>query len=107
MTLLKLKKLIIKYVYRYLIKPNYNLILADDFNVQLNESKIGELRLKQFLGSNHLKTVIDIGASYGDFIHIVQEDKSSIQIYAFEPIVSVFKCLQERYNCVNGIELYI
>lgn len=106
MTLFKLKKLIIKYVYRYLIKPNYNLILADDFNIQLNESKIGELRLKQFLVSNHLKTVIDIGASYGDFINIVRENKSNIQIYAFEPIVSVFKCLQERYNCANGIELY-
>jgi FkbM family methyltransferase len=106
MTLFKLKKLIIKYVYRYFIKPNYNLILADDFNIQLNESKIGELRLKQILSSNHLKTVIDIGASYGDFIHIVQEAKSDIKIYGFEPIVSVFKCLQERYNSASGIELY-
>jgi hypothetical protein len=106
MPLFKLKKLIIQYVYRHLIKPHYNLISSNDFNVQQNESKLGEVRLKQFLDLCHIKSVIDIGASYGDFIHVVREAKSNILIYGFEPIASVFKSLQERYNRVSEIELY-
>lgn len=100
------KNIVLKYLNRFLIKYNKNLISAEEKNIQLLESKIGEIRLKFLLGSLGIKTVIDIGASYGDFIHLAQSSNSSIKIYGFEPISNVFDSLKYRYAGKNEIELY-
>jgi FkbM family methyltransferase len=78
----------------------------NDKNIQLLECQIGEARLKNFLNSLDIKTLIDIGASHGDFINLVQQSKPNIHIYGFEPIPEVFNSLQERFVETNEVELY-
>jgi FkbM family methyltransferase len=106
MSLLEIKQSILGYLYRYLNKPKEDKFSIGDKNIQLLECKLGEARLKHLLNSVDLKTLIDIGASHGDFINLVQQFKKSVSVYGFEPIPEVFKSLQERFVKTKKLELY-
>lgn len=75
MILFKLKKYILRILYRLFTKENKNLVSVDDENIQFLDSKLGSLRLRHLLNSIEIKTFIDVGASYGDFIHLVRDAK--------------------------------
>ena len=106
MSLSKFKKFILKHTNKYFVTNNSNEISINEKGIQFLESELRELRLKYLLNSLELKSVIDIGASYGDFIHLVQEANSNIQIYGFEPISSVFNSLHKRYAGKSKVDLY-
>jgi FkbM family methyltransferase len=106
MSLLKIKQSILKNLYRYLNTSKQVDFSINDKNIQLLECQLGEARLKHLLTSVDIKTLIDIGASHGDFMYLVQQAKSNIHIYGFEPIPKVFNSLQERFAGANEIKLY-
>jgi FkbM family methyltransferase len=106
MSLLETKQAIIKYLNKIFLKPKESEFSFEDKNIQLLESKLSEVRLKKLIKSIDLKTVIDIGASYGDFMSLIQESKKSIQFYGFEPIYEVFNCLKERFKLEDNFKLY-
>jgi FkbM family methyltransferase len=106
MSFLKIRQSILGYLYRYLNKPNHVDFSIEDKNIQLLECHLGEARLKHLLTSVDIRTLIDVGASHGDFMNLVQQAKKNIHIYGFEPIPKVFNSLQQRFVGANEIELY-
>lgn len=106
MILFTLKKFIKRYFYNYCLKPNHNINPEENKSIQVHEYELGAKRLKDILSKYDFKTFIDIGASYGDFICLVKEHKKNVEIFGFEPILSVFYSLQNRYREVDQISLY-
>lgn len=106
MILFKLKEYILRILYRLFTKENKNLVSVDDENIQFLDSKLGSLRLRHLLNSIEIKTFIDIGASYGDFIHLVRDARKNVQIFGFEPFPNVFNNLKDRYCNSEEIKIY-
>jgi FkbM family methyltransferase len=106
MVLYKIKNFFKRYFCNYFLKPKQNINQEEDKSIQVYEYELGAKRLKDILLKYNFKTVIDIGASYGDFINLVRENKENITFFGFEPILSVFNSLKDRYSHVNEISLY-
>jgi FkbM family methyltransferase len=106
MSLLKFKQSILRYLCKCLNTSKQVNFSINDKDIQLLECQLGEARLKNLLNSLDIKTLVDIGASQGDFINLVQQIKPNIHIYGFEPIPKVYNSLLERFVGVNEIELY-
>jgi FkbM family methyltransferase len=106
MILSKIKKFINKYLYNFFLKPNHSINPEENKSIQIHEYELGAKRLKDILLKYNYKTFIDIGASYGDFINLVKGSKENVEILGFEPVLSVFNSLQDRYSNVDQISLY-
>ena len=102
----KIKNFFKKLLYNYVLKPKLDIKQEEIKSIQIYEHELGARRLKDILLKYNFKTVIDIGASYGDFISLVRENKQNISILGFEPILSVFNSLHDRYRNVDDISLY-
>jgi FkbM family methyltransferase len=104
--MIKIKKNILRLLHWLHNKPTEVKFSNDIENIQLLEYELGKSRLKCLLKSIEIKTVIDIGASFGDFISLVRDTKKNITILGFEPILTVFNSLQDRCGNANEISLY-
>lgn len=94
---------LIKSVLRLTRKSNSILSIQ---NFQDFEYRLTKLRLLNFLEKRHIETVIDVGASSGDFVEIVKNAKPNANIYAFEPISDIFDILKARFGLCKQIYLY-
>jgi FkbM family methyltransferase len=106
MILNKIKNFLKRHIYNFVLKPKLNLNSDENKSIHIYEYELGAKRLKDILLKYNFKTFIDIGASYGDFINLVKENKDNIEIIGFEPVLSVFSSLQDRYSNVGQISLY-
>ena len=70
------------------------------------EYKLTEVRKTVFLEKNIINTIIDIGASCGDFVELVKNTKPNACIYAFEPVVEVFDNLNLKFRGSKNIFLF-
>ena len=75
-------------------------------NIQIIEHKLSELRILDFLKKNKICTLVDIGASNGDFIMLTKAIHPKSIIHAFEPIPAVYETLKDRFKEFNDVFCY-
>ena len=103
MNLKTLLRWLIKSILRFTSKSNS---VPSVQNFQDFEYRLTKLRLLNFLEKSEINTVIDVGASSGDFVEIVKNTKPNANIYAFEPIGDIFDTLKVRFGLTKQIFLY-
>lgn len=104
---MKIIKLILKKWCNYLIR--FNKILNENnskSSIQELEYTLSEMRVLDFLNKNKIGSLIDIGASVGDFMALTKTVYPQSIIHAFEPIPHVFKSLTTRFKEYDDIFYY-
>ena len=75
-------------------------------NIQIIEHKLSELRILDFLKKNKIRTLVDVGASNGDFMMLTKTIHPQSIIHAFEPIPAVYEILKDRFKEFNDVFFY-
>ena len=102
----ELLKSIIRNLHKILVNlKRGSKFFLSSFNVQ-HRHPIGETETPSMIASLPINTLIDVGASMGDFIGQMKTVKKDLIVYAFEPIPSVYNQLTERFRSDTNCTCY-
>jgi FkbM family methyltransferase len=65
-----------------------------------------EFFLSNYISSESIKVVFDVGANVGGYTERLRKYNSATKIYCFEPHPETYKRLQKNIGKIDGIELY-
>lgn len=80
--------------------------INDSMSIEQLEHNAAQLKIHSFLKANKVSTLIDIGASSGEFTSNVLLFNDGVRAFLFEPVKKAFKDLNRKYGSNKLIRLY-
>ncbi len=75
-------------------------------DIVFDENANSKKKLIEYLATLKINTLIDVGASHGNFIELVRSIHPSCDVIAFEPLLNAFKVLVNKFQNNQSIKLY-
>jgi FkbM family methyltransferase len=75
-------------------------------NIIFDENTNSKKKFIEFLATQKINTLIDVGASHGNFIELVRSVNPSCDVFAFEPLPNAYKVLINKFQNDHSVKLY-